>query len=63
MDAGDTLEQTAIEISSEASANLKQKGTNVEVKADVSLKAEGSANAEFSSSGVTVLKGSIVQIN
>ena len=38
-------------------------GTNVNVKASAQLKAEGSAGAELSSSAVTEVKGSMVNIN
>lgn len=46
-----------------ASGDIKIEGTNVEIKASAQLKSEGSAGAELSSSGSTVVKGSIVQIN
>ena len=38
-------------------------GTNVELKASAQWKAEGSAGAELNSSAITVVKGSLVQIN
>jgi Rhs element Vgr protein len=46
-----------------ATKDVKIEGLNVQVKANAQFKAQGSAGAEVSSSGVAVLKGSIVQIN
>lgn len=40
-----------------------ESGSNMELKAGAQLKAEGSAGAEFSSTAVTTVKGSLVQIN
>lgn len=59
---GITLE-SAKDIILKASGDVKIEGTNVEVKAAAQLTAEGGAGAEVSSSGSTVVKGSIVQIN
>lgn len=59
---GITLE-SAKDIILKASGDVKVEGTNVEIKASAQLKAEGGAGAELSSSGSTVVKGSIVQIN
>ncbi len=50
-------------ITLEASTDLSIKGVNLTAEASASLKASGSANAEVSSSGVMVVKGSLVQIN
>ncbi len=47
----------------EATSDLSIKGVNIKSEANASYKAEGKANTEISSSGVTILKGSIVQIN
>lgn len=48
----------------EASAgDLKGKGMNVDLEADVSMKAAGNASAEFSASGTTTVKGAMVMIN
>ncbi len=47
----------------QASTDLKLKGLNVEMKADVSLKAQGTASSEFSASGTTTVKGAVVMIN
>ena len=46
-----------------ASNNIEIEGKNITIKASMGLKAEGNTSAEVSSSGNTVLKGSIVQIN
>jgi Rhs element Vgr protein len=46
-----------------ASGDLKAEGVNAGIKASVSMKAEGSAGAELSSGGSTVVKGSMVHIN
>jgi len=59
---GITLE-SAKDIILKASGDVKIEGTNVEVKASAQLTSEGGAGAELSSSGSTVVKGSIVQIN
>jgi hypothetical protein len=55
--------ESAKDIILKASGDIKIEGTNVEIKASAQLKSEGSAGAELSSSGSTVVKGSIVQIN
>lgn len=47
----------------EASTDTKLKGNNVNIKATMNLKTEGGTSAEISSSGNTVVKGAIVQIN
>ncbi|MBN7809921.1 type VI secretion system tip protein VgrG [Algoriphagus sp. H41] len=59
---GITLE-SAKDIILKASGDVKIEGTNVEAKASAQLTADGSAGAEFTSSGSTTVKGSIVQIN
>ncbi|WP_268033522.1 type VI secretion system tip protein VgrG [Algoriphagus sp. PAP.12] len=46
-----------------ASGDVTIEGTNVNLTANAQLKGEGSAGAEISSSGSTVISGSIVQIN
>ena len=61
--AGATLDQSATDIKSGATAGQDISGVNIGIKADASLKAEGSASAEVSSGGITVIKGSLVQIN
>ena len=63
------LDQTGIELHSSKSIHITSngdveiQGINIELKATATLKAEGSATAELSSSGVTKVKGSLVQIN
>lgn len=59
---GITLESTA-DITMKASGDVKIEGINIEQKANAQFKAEGTAGAEVSSSGTSVLKGAIVQIN
>lgn len=63
IEAGQSLEQKANQITNEAESDLKLTGTNVEIKANASLKAEGSASAEVSSTGTMTVKGTLVQIN
>ncbi|TVQ05323.1 MAG: type VI secretion system tip protein VgrG [Balneolaceae bacterium] len=46
-----------------AAGNINISGASVEAKADMNFKASGSAGAEISSSAVTEIKGSLVQIN
>jgi uncharacterized protein involved in type VI secretion and phage assembly len=62
-EAQTTLEQKAMDIKTEAQTSLGVKATTVEIKASASFKAEGSATAEVSSSGVMTVKGSVVMIN
>jgi Rhs element Vgr protein len=46
-----------------ATGDVSIEGTNVTVKANAQLGAEGSSGAELKSSGTTVIKGSLVNIN
>ncbi|MFZ4699398.1 MAG: type VI secretion system tip protein VgrG [Candidatus Methylumidiphilus sp.] len=46
-----------------SSGDIKLAGLNVKASADAQLEAKGTAGAELSSGGSTVVKGSIVQIN
>lgn len=46
-----------------SSGDVKAEATNITQSANANFKAEGSGGAEISSSGSTVVKGSIVQIN
>lgn len=56
--------ESAGDISLKASKNVKVEAqTNLELKATAQYKAEGSAGVEINSSAVTVVKGSLVQIN
>lgn len=50
-----------IDISSKGDVNIE--GINVNIKASAQLKAEGTGGAEISSNAITVVKGSLVQIN
>ena len=59
---GITLE-SAKDIILKASGDVKIEGVNVELKASAQMKADGGAGAEFTSSGSTQVKGSLVQIN
>ena len=63
------MTQDAVEIKSikdvliKADKDLTLEGVNVNVKAQASLKTEGSASAELSSGGNTTVKGGVVMIN
>jgi type VI secretion system secreted protein VgrG len=63
IEATGNLEQKGKDITAEAQTTAVVKGNNVELKANASLKAEGSASAEISSGGIATLKGSLVKIN
>ncbi|MET7030327.1 type VI secretion system Vgr family protein [Sediminicola luteus] len=52
---------TGIDISSAASA--KMSGLNIDLSADVGIKANGKATAELSAAGQTTVKGAMVMIN
>ena len=62
-DSGGITIESQGDIQIKATGDLKMEGTNVNVKASAQLKAEGSAGAELSSSAVTEVKGSMVNIN
>jgi uncharacterized protein involved in type VI secretion and phage assembly len=59
---GITIESSA-DVLIKASGDVTVEGLNVSSAASAQLKVEGSAGAEISSGGSTVVKGSIVQIN
>jgi uncharacterized protein involved in type VI secretion and phage assembly len=59
---GITIESPG-KIEIKASQDLSMEGMNIDGKANMQFKAEGSAGAELSSSGSTTIKGSMVQIN
>ncbi len=61
-DSGITME-SAGDISITASGDVNIEGANINIKASVSLKAEGSAGVELSSGATAILKGALVQIN
>jgi hypothetical protein len=46
-----------------SAGDVRMEGVNANLKGSAQVKIEGSAGAEFSSSGSTAVKGSIVQIN
>lgn len=55
--------ESSKDINIKAGGDIKIEGINVELSASVQMKAQGSAGFEASSSGTTVIKGSLVQIN
>ncbi|WP_194976404.1 type VI secretion system tip protein VgrG [Aquiflexum lacus] len=55
--------ESAKDIILKASGDIKIEGMNVSAKADAEFKGEGGGGAELSSSAMTVVKGSLVQIN
>lgn len=60
----DGIELSSIKaVNLKATTDLKLKGVNTELKASAALKAEGTASAEITSSGIMTVKGSLVQIN
>lgn len=64
-----TMNSDGITIDSAADINIKAagdvniEGINIKASASAELKAEGSASANLESGGITVVKGSLVQIN
>ncbi len=63
IDSAGILMESAGNIELKASGDINIEGTNVNIKANAALKAEGAAGAEVSSGATAVLKGSLVQIN
>lgn len=63
MDSNGIKIESKGKIELKATQDFKVEGLNVETKANVAYKAEGSASAQVSSNGSTVIKGAIVQIN
>lgn len=61
-DAGTKIE-TQKDLTIKASGDVKIEGTNISLKASANLESEGSAGVKLSSSAVTNIKGSIVNIN
>ncbi len=57
------IDESATNIKINGDSKIGIEATDIGISANASLKAEGSANAEVSSSGVTAVKGSMVQIN
>ncbi|MFD1614240.1 type VI secretion system tip protein VgrG [Gelatiniphilus marinus] len=63
MDSSGIAMESAGDIQIKASGDVNIEGSNVNAKANIQFKAEGSAGVEMSSSATAVLKGSLVQIN
>ncbi len=63
MSADGVTIESAADVVIQATGDVKVEGANVSSSASAQLKAEGSAGAELSSGGSTVVKGSMVQIN
>ncbi len=61
-DQGVTIESKKA-LNLKAAQDVSIEGNNINIKANAQLKATGSASAEISASGNTVVKGAIVQIN
>jgi Rhs element Vgr protein len=55
--------ESAKDIILKATGDIKMEGINIEAKGSASFKAEGSGQSTLQSSGTTVVKGSLVQIN
>lgn len=60
---GITIESGKDIIMKASTGDIKAEGMNIELKASVNMKAEGSASAEIKASGTTTVKGAMVQIN
>ena len=63
MDSNGITLESARDITIKAGGDVKIEGTNIENSAMAQFKGEGSAVAEISSGGQTVIRGSVVQIN
>lgn len=63
MDAQGIRIESSMAIELKAGTDLKLEGLNMGIKGSASMKAEASGSLEISSSGSTIIKGSIVQIN
>ena len=63
MDSSGITIESASNLNIKATGDVNIEGTNINAKAKAQFKAEGSAGAEMSTSGMAVLKGSMVQIN
>jgi hypothetical protein len=57
------IDKEGMNINLKAKSNLNLKSTKIGLKASATLKAEGNASAEISSSGFTIVKGTTVNIN
>ncbi len=63
MESGGITLDSKKDITIKANGDISIEGTSISIKANLDLKAQGGSAAEFSSSGVTELKGALVQIN
>jgi len=63
MDSAGILMETSSDVNIKANGDITIEGTNVNLKASASFKAEGGTGAELSTGATAILKGSIVQIN
>lgn len=63
LDQGGITLESAKDVTIKAQGDVKIEGTNINLKANAQLVAKGSASAEISSGGNTVVKGAVVQIN
>lgn len=63
LDADGITIESAADVNIKASGDVKAEGANLNASASAQLKIAGSGGAEISSSGSTIVKGSIVQIN
>jgi len=62
-DAAGIAFESARDVTLKAAANIAIEGVNVSADANGNFTASGSAGAELSASGITVIKGALVQIN
>ncbi|MCD6063678.1 MAG: vgrG [Flavipsychrobacter sp.] len=63
MDTEGITMESAKDVKVKAAGDIKIEGMNIEIKASISLKGEGSSSSALSSSGMTEIKGSLVSIN
>ncbi|MCU0432824.1 MAG: type VI secretion system tip protein VgrG [Bacteroidia bacterium] len=63
MDKNGITMESSKDFTVKAKGNIKAEGTNIEQKAKTKYAAEGSSTAELKSSGQTVIKGGVVNIN
>lgn len=63
MDGDGIVMDSSADLNIKSSGDINLEGTNINIKSQAELKAEGSAGATLSSSGSTTIKGSLIQIN
>ncbi len=63
MDSDGVCIESSKDLKLKAAGDVTMEGTNINIKANAQLVAEGGAGAELSTSAIAVLKGSLVQIN